>query len=93
MCFFYVKAFDHSWWVKTNDAFSTDTVKDSATPTDVSLTLINDPYCFSIEQKEADIPWRVSRDHDAVFSVNAHNIKISARGGNEVSKYHVNLQS
>lgn len=34
-------------------------------------------------KKEGWIPWRVTREHDAIFSLTVHNVKISRWGGNE----------
>lgn len=35
-------------------------------------------------QREADIPYTTNMEHDAIFSLNVNNIKISRRDGEEV---------
>ena len=36
-------------------------------------------------QREEHIPWQLSYEHDVVFCLSAHNVKISKRDGQEVN--------
>ena len=37
-------------------------------------------------QREENIPWRLTRENDAIFCLTVHNIKISRWDGKEVSE-------
>ena len=46
---------------------------------------------FLLLQREGHIPWQTSYEHDVVFCLSAHNVKVSKRDGQEV--YNHDFQS
>ena len=42
-------------------------------------------------QREEHIPWQLSYEHDVVFCLSAHNVKISKRDGQEVNAFEIQI--